>query len=228
MIKFTNVFKKYNKTTVALKDINMSINKGEFVFLVGLSGSGKSSLIKIILREIKATSGDVIVGEYNLSKIKERQVPYLRRRIGVVFQDFRLLQNKTVYQNVEYAMNVVEADDKLIKKKVPEILKIVGLENKANSYPNELSGGEQQRVAIARAIINKPDILLADEPTGNLDPITAKEIVKLLVDINNSGTTVIMATHDINIVNNLKRRVISMKKGEIVSDNKDGEYIIEV
>lgn len=227
MITFKNVSKIYNKNTTALKNINMTIEKGEFLFLVGLSGSGKSSLIKMMLREIKATEGEVKIDEYDLNSLKEKQVPYFRRKLGVIFQDFRLLENKTVYQNIEYGMKVVEAEEDEIAKRVPEVLKIVGLHKKANNYPHELSGGEQQRVAIARAIINKPEILLADEPTGNLDPITAKEIVELLVDINNNGTTVIMATHDINIVNELKKRVISMKLGEIISDTEDGEYTIE-
>ena len=181
----------------------------------------------MMLREEKATEGQVKIDEYDLNLLKEKEVPYFRRKLGVIFQDFRLLENKTVYQNVEYAMKVVEAEQEEIEKKVPEILKRVGLDKKANCYPRELSGGEQQRVSIARAIINNPEILLADEPTGNLDPITAKEIVELLLNINNNGTTVIMATHDINIVNDLKKRVISMKCGKIISDNKDGEYIIE-
>ena len=227
MIKFENVVKTYDENTIALNNINITIEKGEFVFLVGLSGSGKSSLIKVILSEIKPTSGEIKIGDYNLGILKEKEVPYFRRRLGVIFQDFRLLENKTVYQNVEYAMKVVEAEDDEIAKKVPEILKTVGLDKKANCYPHELSGGEQQRVAIARAIINDPEILLADEPTGNLDPITAKDIMDLLVNINNNGTTVIMATHDTNIVNDLKKRVISMNSGKIISDNKDGEYIIE-
>lgn len=227
MITFKNVVKKYNENTVALNNINMTINKGEFVFLVGVSGSGKSSIIKIMLREIKATEGGVKIDECDLALLKEKEVPYFRRKLGVIFQDFRLLENKTVYQNVEYAMKVVEAEDEEIAKRVPEVLKVVGLDKKINNYPYELSGGEQQKVAVARAIINNPEILLADEPTGNLDPITAKEIVELLVDINNSGTTVIMATHDINIVNNFKKRVISMKFGEIISDTEDGEYTIE-
>lgn len=227
MISFKNVVKRYNKNTVALNNINMIINKGEFVFLVGVSGSGKSSIIKMMLREVKATEGEVKIDGCDLTSLKEKEVPYFRRKLGVIFQDFRLLENKTVYQNVEYAMKVVEAEEEEIEKRVPEILKSVGLDKKANCYPHELSGGEQQRVSIARAIINDPEILLADEPTGNLDPITAKEIVELLVNINNNGTTVIMATHDINIVNDLKKRVISMKCGEIISDNEDGEYTIE-
>lgn len=227
MIRFKDVVKRYNENTVALDNININIEKGEFVFLVGVSGSGKSSIIKMMLREEKATEGQVKIDEYDLNLLKEKEVPYFRRKLGVVFQDFRLLENKTVYQNVEYAMKVVEAEQEEIEKKVPEILKRVGLDKKANCYPRELSGGEQQRVSIARAIINNPEILLADEPTGNLDPITAKEIVELLLNINNNGTTVIMATHDINIVNDLKKRVISMKCGKIISDNKDGEYIIE-
>ncbi|MGG7162360.1 cell division ATP-binding protein FtsE [Clostridium ihumii] len=227
MINFKNVTKNYNDKNVAVNNINMKVSSGEFVFLVGLSGSGKSSVIKMILGETKATKGIINVDNCNIFSIKEKDMPYFRRKIGVVFQDFRLLPQKTVYQNVEYAMKVVEAEENDINKKVPQILKLVGLHKKANCYPHELSGGEQQRVAVARAIINEPKILLADEPTGNLDPITAKEIVDLLVDINNRGTTVIMATHDTNIVNSLKKRVISMSKGVIISDNEDGEYIIE-
>lgn len=226
MIKFENVTKVYNKQVTALKNINVEIKKGEFVFLVGLSGSGKSSLIKMMLREIKPTKGKVIVSKYNISKMKESQVPYLRRKLGIVFQDFRLLEKKTVYENVSYAMKVLEIDEDIIRKRVPEVLNVVGLKNKMNCYPGELSGGEQQRVAIARAIINEPEILLADEPTGNLDPITSKEIIELLVNINNNGTTVVMATHDTNIVNTMNKRVISMYKGQITSDKKGG-YNIE-
>lgn len=227
MIKFENVTKRYDKKNTALRDINMEIKKGEFVFLVGLSGSGKSSLIKMMLREIKPTKGKVIVGKYDLSKMRERQVPYFRRQLGIVFQDFRLLEKKTVYENVAYAMRVLEHEDDFIAKRVPEVLKIVGLDKKTDCYPGELSGGEQQRVAIARAIINEPEILLCDEPTGNLDPITSQEIIELLVDINKNGTTIVMATHDTNVVDSLKKRVISMYKGEITSDNSKGGYNIE-
>lgn len=226
MIKFRNVYKIYDEL-MALNNINLDIQSGEFVFLVGVSGSGKSSLLKIILREIKANKGSLNIGKYNLSRIKEREIPYLRRSMGVIFQDFRLLPNKTVYQNIEYAMKVVEADSKKISTKVGSVLKLAKLDNKANCFPHELSGGEQQRVAVARAVVNEPSILLADEPTGNLDPITSNEIMELLIEINNRGTTVIMATHDTNIVNSLKKRVIGMKNGTIVSDNKDGEYKIE-
>ncbi|MDY5912468.1 MAG: cell division ATP-binding protein FtsE [Inconstantimicrobium porci] len=227
MIKFENVTKRYDKKYTALRNINLEINKGEFVFLVGLSGSGKSSLIKLMLREIKPSKGKVIVGKYDLVKMRERQVPYFRRQLGIVFQDFRLLEKKTVYENVAYAMRVLEHEDDFIAKRVPEVLRIVGLEKKTDCYPGELSGGEQQRVAIARAIINEPEILLCDEPTGNLDPITSQEIINLLIDINNSGTTIVMATHDTNVVDSLKKRVISMYKGEITSDNRRGGYNIE-
>ncbi|MDD6770256.1 cell division ATP-binding protein FtsE [Inconstantimicrobium porci] len=227
MIKFENVTKRYDKKYTALRNINLEINKGEFVFLVGLSGSGKSSLIKLMLREIKPSKGKVIVGKYDLVKMRERQVPYFRRQLGIVFQDFRLLEKKTVYENVAYAMRVLEHEDDFIAKRVPEVLRIVGLEKKTDCYPGELSGGEQQRVAIARAIINEPEILLCDEPTGNLDPITSQEIIDLLIDINNSGTTIVMATHDTNVVDSLKKRVISMYKGEITSDNRRGGYNIE-
>lgn len=227
MIKFENVTKRYDKKNTALRNINMEIKKGEFVFLVGLSGSGKSSLIKMMLREIKPSKGKVIVGKYDLSKMRERQVPYFRRQLGIVFQDFRLLEKKTVYENVAYAMKVLEHEDDFIAKRVPEVLKIVGLEKKTDCFPGELSGGEQQRVAIARAIINEPEILLCDEPTGNLDPITSQEIIELLIDINDSGTTIVMATHDTNVVDSLQKRVISMYKGEITSDNRRGGYNIE-
>ena len=227
MIKFENVTKRYDKKYTALRNINLEINKGEFVFLVGLSGSGKSSLIKLMLREIKPSKGKLIVGKYDLVKMRERQVPYFRRQLGIVFQDFRLLEKKTVYENVAYAMRVLEHEDDFIAKRVPEVLRIVGLEKKTDCYPGELSGGEQQRVAIARAIINEPEILLCDEPTGNLDPITSQEIIDLLIDINNSGTTIVMATHDTNVVDSLKKRVISMYKGEITSDNRRGGYNIE-
>ena len=227
MIKFENVTKRYDKKYTALRNINLEINEGEFVFLVGLSGSGKSSLIKLMLREIKPSKGKVIVGKYDLVKMRERQVPYFRRQLGIVFQDFRLFEKKTVYENVAYAMRVLEHEDDFIAKRVPEVLRIVGLEKKTDCYPGELSGGEQQRVAIARAIINEPEILLCDEPTGNLDPITSQEIIDLLIDINNSGTTIVMATHDTNVVDSLKKRVISMYKGEITSDNRRGGYNIE-
>ena len=230
MIQVESLTKKFirnGKDFDAVHDVSMQINKGEFVLLVGLSGSGKSSLIKLMLREIKPSKGKVIVGKYDLVKMRERQVPYFRRQLGIVFQDFRLLEKKTVYENVAYAMRVLEHEDDFIAKRVPEVLRIVGLEKKTDCYPGELSGGEQQRVAIARAIINEPEILLCDEPTGNLDPITSQEIIDLLIDINNSGTTIVMATHDTNVVDSLKKRVISMYKGEITSDNRRGGYNIE-
>ncbi|MPQ42701.1 cell division ATP-binding protein FtsE [Clostridium tarantellae] len=227
MIKLEKVNKIYDNNVHALKNIDLLIKKGEFVFLVGASGSGKSSLIKLMLREIKATNGKIIVDNVILENIKEKEVPYFRRKLGVVFQDFRLLQNKTIYDNIAYAMKVVEANKQDIEKKVPVILARVGLSEKANSYPHELSGGEQQRASIARAIINNPKVLLADEPTGNLDPKTTEEILDLLIDINKKGTTVIMATHDSVIVDKMKKRVIYMKNGEIVSDNMKGGYVFE-
>lgn len=227
MIRFEKVSKRYENDVIALKDVDLEIKKGEFVFLVGLSGSGKSSLIKTMTRELKVTSGTVTIGEYNLGKMKERNVPEFRRKLGIVFQDFRLLEKKTVYENVAYAMKVVEKDDADIKIKVPEVLKLVGLEDKHDCYPGELSGGEQQRCAIARAIINDPEILIADEPTGNLDPITSKDIIDLLIQINDRGTTIVMATHDTTIVDSMKKRVVSMFNGEITNDNSKGGYTIE-
>lgn len=222
MIEFNNV------NNYALKNLEFTINSGEFVFLVGSSGSGKTSVLKMLLREIEPTNWSISVRNARIDKIKEKYMPLYRRTLGVVFQDFRLLPNKTVYQNIEYALRVVGKDNEMAKEKILNLLDEVGLTNKQNAYPHELSGGEQQRVALARAIINKPQILLADEPTGNLDPITAKEIVDLLIKINEKGTTVLMATHDVNIVNSLKKRVITLKHGEIISDNCGGEYKIEL
>lgn len=224
MVEFINVKKKYPNGTVALKDINIKINKGEFAFVVGSSGSGKSTLMKLILKEEDATEGEVHVNGYEVSSMKRREVPYLRRGLGVVFQDFRLLPNKTVYENVAFGMQITEAQPKEIRRQVPMVLALVGLSKKANVYPNQLSGGEQQRVALARALVNNPALLIADEPTGNLDPETSWEIMKLLTEVNHRGTTVIVATHEKAIVDAMKKRVIALNRGQIVRDQEKGLY----
>lgn len=224
MIEFRNVSKVYNKNVKALTNVNINIDKGEFVFLVGPSGAGKSTFIKMLLKEVEPSTGNIVMGNEDLSKIKRRQIPYHRRKIGMVFQDFRLIPNLNVYENVAFAMKVVEAAPKEIRRRVPMVLSLVGLSHKYKMFPHELSGGEQQRVSLARAIVNNPSILIADEPTGNLDPDTAKEIMELLDDINKAGTTVLMATHAQEIVNDMKKRVIAIEKGEIVRDEKRGRY----
>ena len=224
MIRFKNISKIYNNNVKALSDINVDIEKGEFVFLVGPSGSGKSTFIKMILKEVEPTTGKVVVGETDLSKLTRKQIPYFRRKVGMVFQDFRLIPNLNVYENVAFAMKVVEASPREIRKRVPMVLSLVGLSHKYKMFPNELSGGEQQRVSLARAIVNNPNVLIADEPTGNLDPETAKEIMILLDDINKAGTTVLMATHAKDIVDSMKKRVIAIEGGEIVRDEKRGMY----
>lgn len=224
MIEFKNVSKIYDNNVKALSDVNVEIESGEFVFLVGPSGAGKSTFIKMILKEVEPTSGQLIVAEKDLSTIKRKQVPYYRRKIGMVFQDFRLIPNLNVYENVAFAMKVVEATPKEIRRRVPMVLSLVGLSHKYKMFPHELSGGEQQRVSLARAIVNNPTVLIADEPTGNLDPDTAKEIMELLDDINKAGTTVLMATHAQEIVNDMKKRVIAIEKGEIARDEKKGRY----
>ena len=224
MIEFNNVSKIYNNNVKALSDVSVKINSGDFVFLVGPSGSGKSTFIKMLLKEIEPTMGNITVADRNLSEIKRNQVPYYRRKIGMVFQDFRLIPTLNVYENVAFAMRVVEAYQKEIRKRVPMVLSLVGLSHKYKMFPNELSGGEQQRVSLARAIVNNPSVLIADEPTGNLDPDTAKEIMELLEDINKSGTTIVMATHAKDIVDNMKKRVIAIEKGFIVRDDRKGMY----
>ncbi len=227
MIQFINVSKEYSNGHKALKDVNLTVENGEFVFVVGASGAGKSTLIKLILKEIEPTEGAILVDDIDLSQMKRKEVPYFRRNIGVVFQDFRLLPDKTVYENVAYAMEIVEASRKEIRRQVPAVLSMVGLASKANNYPSELSGGEQQRTALARALVNNPSLLIADEPTGNLDPETASEIMKILNMVNHRGTTIIMATHAKDIVNSMKKRVITFQKGVMVSDKLKGEYFDE-
>jgi len=224
LVKFDKVSKIYNNGTVALNSIDIKIEQGEFVFLVGPSGAGKSTLIKLMMNEEKPTSGKVVVNGFHVDALKRKQVPYLRRSIGTVFQDFRLLQNKTVYDNVAFAMQVVESSQKEIRRQVPYILSLVGIGHKSSMLPNELSGGEQQRVSIARALVNKPALLIADEPTGNLDPETANGIMQLIEKINQNGTTVIMATHAKDIVNEMAKRVIAVEKGLIVRDEEKGVY----
>ena len=211
----------------ALNGVNLKIKKGEFVFIVGDSGSGKSTLIKLLLRELVPTSGEIYVNGENLAKLKHRQVPMYRRNLGVVFQDFRLLKDRNVYENVAFAQRIVQTPTREIKKNVPAILSIVGLAGKYKAKPKQLSGGEQQRVAMARALINKPPILLCDEPTGNLDPKNSWEIMKLLEQINKRGTTIIVVTHNKEIVNEMQKRVITLKKGVIISDEEKGGYIDE-
>ena len=225
MITLENVSKSYAKGQPALNDVSLHIDKGEFVFIVGNSGSGKSTLIKLLLKELEPTSGTIIVNDQNLGKIKRRKVPKYRRGVGVVFQDFRLLKDRNVYENVAFAQRVIERPNRVIKKRVPEILTLVGLAEKYKSFPRELSGGEQQRVALARALVNRPNILLADEPTGNLDPKNSLEIMKLLEEINERGTTVLVVTHNREIVNSFRKRVITMRKGVIVSDEEEGGYL---
>ncbi len=227
MIDLINVTKTYETGTHALNGIDLHIDDGEFVFLVGQSGSGKSTIIKLLTAELKPTGGSVLVNGYKLETIKRSRVPYLRRTLGVIFQDFRLIENKTVFENVAFAMRVVGAGWKEIKKRVPYVLELVGLENKARRYPNELSGGEQQRVAIARALVNNPSMIIADEPTGNLDPARSFEIMLLLEQINALGTTVMVVTHEKGLVDRFTKRVIAIEAGKVISDGMDGYYSYE-
>lgn len=227
MIDLVNVTKTYETGTHALNGIDMHIDDGEFVFLVGPSGSGKSTIIKLLTAELKPTSGSVLVNGYQLESIKRASIPYMRRTLGVIFQDFRLIENKTVYENVAFAMRVIGAAPKEIKKRVPYVLELVGLENKGRRLPNELSGGEQQRVAIARALINNPTMIIADEPTGNLDPQRSFEIMLLLEQINALGTTVMVVTHEKGLVDRFTKRVVAIDEGRVVSDGMYGYYSYE-
>ena len=224
MIEFTDVVKSYAQGNKALNGVSMQIEDGEFVFLVGPSGSGKSTIIKLITGELKPTSGTVHVNGYSLERIRKREIPYLRRTVGVVFQDFRLISKMTVYENVAFAMRVVGAREKEIKERVPYVLELVGLENKMNRHPGEMSGGEQQRLAIARALVNNPSTIIADEPTGNLDPARSFEIMALLEEINNLGTTVLVVTHARDLVERFGKRVIAINDGLVVSDGMEGYY----
>ena len=224
MIDLIDVCKSYGKAQPAVNHLSLHVDKGEFVFIVGSSGSGKSTLIKLLLKELDVTSGSIVVNGQKLETMKRRRIPKYRRTLGVVFQDFRLLKDRNVYENVAFAQRVIGRPTRVIRKRVPEVLTVVGLAEKYRSRPKELSGGEQQRVALARALVNRPDILLADEPTGNLDPKNSMEIMKLLEEINERGTTVIVVTHNKDIVNAMKKRVVAMRKGVIVSDEQEGEY----
>lgn len=223
IIEFKGVSKVYASGTHALNDVNISINEGEFVFVVGASGAGKSTFMKLIMREEKPNTGSIIVNNYNLPKMKHRHVPYFRRTMGIVFQDFRLIPNMTVYENVAFAMHVIGADNMKVRLQVTKALALVGLGEKARSMPNQLSGGEQQRVGLARALVNNPKLIIADEPTGNVDPAMSYEIVSLLTEINKRGTTVLMVTHDHDLVRDFGHRVIMLDKGKIVADNAGGK-----
>src|SRR3989339_1828949 len=226
MIRFQNVYKLYPKNVAALNNLSTHILPGEFVSIVGQSGTGKTTLVKTLIGEEKISKGKIIVGGWDITNIGQREVPILRRQIGVIFQDFKLLPKKTLFENVAFAMQVCGGSPKKIKKIVPHVMKIVGLESKIHRYPQEVSGGEQQRTAIARALVHRPKILLADEPTGNLDSLNANEIIELLLRINKFGTTIILVTHNREIVNNLKRRVLTIDNGTIISDQAVGKYVL--
>lgn len=228
MVKMLGVTKVFPNGAVALSNVTLKIDKGEFVFIVGPSGAGKSTIIKLISREELPTKGYLVVGGRDLSRLRRREVPFYRRKLGVVFQDFRLLPNKTVYENVAFAMEVVETPPRIIKKRIPEVLQLVGLRHKMGAMPSELSGGEQQRVSLARAIVNNPELIIADEPTGNLDPETSWEIFRLLNEINRRGTTIIVATHASSFVNKMRKRVISIDRGMIIRDQEKGVYGYEI
>jgi len=226
MIRFKNVSKIYSPDIYALKNVSLHIKPGEFVSIVGQSGTGKTTIVRLVMAEEKPTKGRVIIGDWDITSIKPREVPILRRQIGVVFQDFKLLPRKTTFENVSFGMEVAGANQKKIKEIVPQVLKIVGLEKKMERFPRQLSGGEQQRAVIARALVHRPKILVADEPTGNLDSINSQEIINLLRKINEFGTTVVLVTHNREIVNSLHKRVITIDQGMIISDQKSGKYIL--
>ena len=228
MLEMRHAGKVYPGGAVALEDINVHISPGEFVFLVGPSGAGKSTFIRLISREIEPTSGQILVDGVDVMKLKRGDIPYLRRQLGIVFQDFRLLNDRTAYENVAFAMQVIEAPGHKIRQRVYEVLDLVGLKGRGNNYPGEMSGGEQQRVAIARAIVNDPLLVIADEPTGNLDPETSKEIMEIFSEINSRGTTIIMATHDKTMVDYMQKRVIALENGRLVRDDRKGDYGYEV
>ena len=224
MIRLIDVYKEYDNGTKALKGVNLRIDDGEFVFLVGPSGSGKSTVIKLITGEIAATQGRLMVNGYNLSNIAPRQIPYMRRTLGIIFQDFRLIEKKTVYENLAFAMRAIGASPRELRRRIPYVLQLVGLEQKADRYPGQISGGEQQRVAIARALVNNPSMIIADEPTGNLDPARSLEIMMLLERINELGTTVLVVTHEKALVNRFTKRVVAIEAGRIISDETGGYY----
>jgi len=226
MINIKNVTKFYKPSTYALKAVSLDIAPGEFVSVVGQSGTGKTSLIKLIIAEERPTSGQIIIGGWDITNMHPKEVPYLRRQIGVVFQDFKLLQKKTVFENVAFALETCGSSRSKIVNVIPQVLKIVGLEDKVDRYPHQLSGGEQQRVVIARSLVHKPKLIVADEPTGNLDSINAREIIDLLKKINELGTTVVLVTHDREVVNNLKKRVVTVDDGQIISDQSRGRYVL--
>ncbi len=224
MLEMINVSKIYPGGSVALQDINVRIEQGEFVFIVGPSGAGKSTFFKMMFREVLPSNGKVIVNGHDLVKMTDKEIPYFRRQLGIVFQDYRLLPDRTVYDNVAFAMQVIETPYRKIKRRVNDVLDLVGLRKRAHAYPTELSGGEQQRIAIARAIVNDPILLIADEPTGNLDPETSWEIMDIFREVNKSGTTIVMATHDREIVDEMEKRVIAIEHGHIVRDDAKGVY----
>ena len=227
MIRFIDVHKEYDNGTKALKGVNVRIDDGEFVFLVGPSGSGKSTLIKLITAEIAPSDGRVMVNGFNLTNITPRQVPQMRRTLGVIFQDFRLIEKKTVYENLSFAMRAIGASNRELRRRIPYVLQLVGLDQKGERFPGQLSGGEQQRVAIARALVNNPSMIIADEPTGNLDPQRSLEIMMLLERINELGTTVLVVTHEKNLVNRFAKRVVAIENGRIISDETGGYYNVE-
>jgi len=226
MIEFSGVSKYYNKNNPALADIDLFISAGEFVSIVGQSGTGKTTLIRLLIAEERPSTGKIVIGGWDITNIKESEIPYLRRQIGVIFQDYKLLSKKTVYENISFAMESCGSASETIAKVVPQVIKIVGLEGKEDRYPRQLSGGEQQRVAIARSLVHKPKLLVADEPTGNLDALNTEEIIELLKKINNFGTTIILVTHDKEVVNRLRKRVITLDNGRVINDQERGKYVL--